>query len=141
MGVSRYHLRMRIIHPSYSAVYMMASASPSLGRRDGKLESFLSKTLPGEDYERLLARQAAVVVVSGPRAAGKPAHRHAILGHRRLYLTEVPPKSLRETVELKHVQSVQIVRPYSCEMTAILQPVFCIVVSAPPTACALHNAP
>jgi hypothetical protein len=90
---------------------MAASCSE---RRDGKLESFLNRTLPPEEYERLLARQPAVAVVSSDRgggrgaAAGKPAHRHAVLGHCKLYLTDVPPKNLRTTLLLKHAESIQI---------------------------------
>ena len=93
--------------------FMAASCSE---RRDVKLESFLNRTLPPEEYERLLARQPAVAVVAssdrgGGRgaAAGKPAHRHAVLGHCKLYLTDVPPKNLRTTLLLKHVESILIV--------------------------------
>ncbi|CAI8031620.1 Uncharacterized protein C12orf56 [Geodia barretti] len=91
---------------------MAASCSE---RRDVKLESFLNRTLPPEEYERLLARQPTVAVVAssdrgGGRgaAAGKPAHRHAVLGHCKLYLTDVPPKNLRTTLLLKHVESILI---------------------------------
>lgn len=79
----------------------MASAD----RRDGKLESFLNKYLHGEDYGRLLAKQPCVAVVDNE----KPAHRHAVVGHYRVYLTDVPPKCLRMTVQLRDVESVQIV--------------------------------
>lgn len=78
-------------------------------RRDGKLESFLHKQLPAEEYERLLTRQPCVATVGEHGAAEKPAHRHAVLGHRSLYLTDVPPKSLRMSVQLRDVDSVQIV--------------------------------
>lgn len=81
-------------------------ASANAERRDGKLESFLNKHLPREDYERLLTKQPCVAVVENE----KPAHRHAVIGHCRLYLTEVPPKSVRVTVPLRDVESIQIVR-------------------------------
>ena len=74
-------------------------------RHDGKLESFLSRNLPRGDYERLVTKQPCVAVVEGE----KPAHRHAIVGHRRLYLTEVPPRSVRVAVELQDVESIQMV--------------------------------
>lgn len=81
-------------------------------RRDGKLESFLNRVLPAEEYERLLTRQPAVAAVSdaGRGAAGKPAHRHAVLGHCKLYMTDVPPKNLKMTLQLRHMESIQIVR-------------------------------
>ena len=102
---------------------MAASCSE---RRDGKLESFLNRTLPPEEYERLLARQPAVAVVSSDRgggrgaAAGKPAHRHAVLGHCKLYLTDVPPKNLRTTLLLKHAESIQIVSYVATEPHPLL---------------------
>ena len=80
----------------------MASAE----RWDGKLESFLNKHLPEEDYGRLLAKQPCVATIENE----KPAHRHAVVGHCRLYLTDVPPKSFRMTLQLQDVESVQIVR-------------------------------
>lgn len=80
----------------------MASAE----RRDGKLESFLNKHLPEEDYGRLLAKQPCVAAIENE----KPAHRHVVVGHCRLYLTDVPPKSFRMTLQLQDVESIQIVR-------------------------------
>ena len=80
----------------------MASAE----RRDGKLESFLNRHLPRDEYERLLTKQPCVAVESGE----KPAHRHAIVGHCRLYLTDVPPRALKMTVQLRHIESVEMVR-------------------------------
>ena len=91
----------------------MSAASSAAERRDGKLESFLNRALPPQEYERLLAKQPAVAVVRGGDGGGrggKPAHRHAVLGHCKLFLTDVPPKNLRTTLQLKDVESMHIVR-------------------------------
>lgn len=80
----------------------MASAE----RRDGKLESFLKKYLHGADYGRLLAKQPCVAVLENE----KPSHRHAVVGHCRVFLTDVPPKSLKMTLQLRDVESIKIVR-------------------------------
>ena len=82
-------------------------ANASAERCDGKLECFLSRHLPTDDYQRLLTKQPCVAVVGGNE---KPAHRFAIVGHCRLYLTDVPPKSVRMTLQLRDVESIQIVR-------------------------------
>ena len=81
-------------------------ANASAERCDGKLECFLSRHLPTDDYQRLLTKQPCVAVVEGNE---KPAHRFAIVGHCRLYLTDVPPKSVRMTLQLRDVESIQIV--------------------------------
>ena len=102
-------------HYRACAVHQTNMSGPSgERRRDGKLESFLSRALPGEDYERLLARQSAVAVMVVAGRAGKPAHRHAVVGHGELYLIDVPPRHVREAVQLRDVESVQIVSMNSC---------------------------
>lgn len=81
----------------------MASSSAKPQYHDVKLESFLSRNLPREDHERLFTSEACVAVVGRE----KPVHRHAIVGHRRLYLTEAPPKHLRIAVNLQDVEAVR----------------------------------
>ena len=80
-------------------------------RRDGKLESFLHRHLPTEEYERLLARQPCVATVRGEGGGvtERPGHRHVAVGHRCLYLTEVPPKNIKTNLQLRDVDSIQIV--------------------------------
>ena len=81
-------------------------AGSGVERRDGKLESFLLKHLPLEEYERLLTRQPCVAVVG---KSEKPAHRHAVVGHCRLYLIDVPPRNLKMTLQLRDMESVHLV--------------------------------
>ena len=74
-------------------------------RYDVKLDSFLRRTLPSEEYERVSASEPCVVLSPDD----KRVHRHVILGHHSLYLTEFPPKSLKTAVHLRDVQSVRMV--------------------------------
>lgn len=74
---------------------------------NGKLNSFLHLHLPPADYARVCASEPCVAVYPEE----KRVHRYAVLGHSRLYLTEVPPRSLKATLELGNVQSVEVVGP------------------------------
>ena len=80
----------------------MATSSAKPQYHDVKLESFMSRNLPREDHERVFTTEACVAVAGRE----KPVHRHAIVGHRRLYLTEAPPKHLRTAVNLRDVEAI-----------------------------------
>jgi len=75
-------------------------------RYDGKLDSFLRRNLSSEDYDRICTFEPCVVV--SPEE--KRVHRHVVLGHRCLYLTEFPPKSIKVAANLQEVYSVCMVR-------------------------------
>lgn len=76
-----------------------------VSHQDVKVLLFASKNLPPHDYERVFTAEPCVAVLSGKT----PTHRHAILGHRKLYMTEFPPRHLRVVFRLNDVQSVQMV--------------------------------
>ena len=87
-------------------------------RFDGKLDSFLRRSLPSEDYERICTSELCVVV--SPEE--KRVHRHVVLGHRCLYLTEFPPKSVKVAANLQDVQSICMVRCSAREKMPTLTP-------------------
>ena len=74
-------------------------------RYDGKLDNFLMQSLAEDEYERIATSEPCVVVCGEE----KPAHKHAIVGHQHLYLTQFPPKKLKIAVQLEDVTSIQIV--------------------------------
>lgn len=74
-------------------------------RFDAKLDSFLRRKLAQEDYERVSTFEPCVVVSPND----KRVHRFVVLGHRCLYLTEVPPKNLKEALQLKDISSIRMV--------------------------------
>ena len=80
-------------------------AAVEVRRYDGKLDSFLLRNLPREDYERVSTSEPCVVVST----EDKRVHRHVILGHRSLYLTEFPPKNLKVAVNLRDVTDIKMV--------------------------------
>ena len=84
----------------------MASTREKTEHYDVKLGSFLNRRLPREDHERVFTTEPCVAVF----AKEKPVHRHAVLGHHKLYLTDVPPRNLRASVNLQDVQDVRRVR-------------------------------
>ena len=73
-------------------------------RYDGKLDNFLMQSLAEDEYERIATSEPCVVVCGEE----KPAHKHAIVGHQHLYLTQFPPKKLKIAVQLEDVTSIQI---------------------------------
>ena len=87
-------------------------------RFDGKLDSFLRRSLQSEDYERICTSELCVVV--SPEE--KRVHRHVVLGHRCLYLTEFPPKSVKVAANLQDVQSICMVRCSAREKMPTLTP-------------------
>ena len=87
-------------------------------RFDGKLDSFLRRSLPSEDYERICTSELCVVV--SPEE--KRVHRHVVLGHHCLYLTEFPPKSVKVAANLQDVQSICMVGGSAREKIPTLTP-------------------
>ena len=76
-------------------------------RFDAKLDSFLRRRLPQEDYDRISTSEPCVVL----SPEDKRVHRFAVLGHQCLYLTEVPPKNLKVALRLKDACSIRVVSP------------------------------
>ena len=74
-------------------------------RFDAKLDSFLRRRLPQEDFERISTSEPCVIL----SPEDKRVHRHAVLGHRCVYFTEVPPKNLKIALYLKDVTSIRMV--------------------------------
>lgn len=109
----------------------MTSSSEKPQYHDVKLESFLSRNLPREDHERLFTTEACVAV-AGREKREKPVHRHAIVGHRRLYLTEVPPKHLRIAVSLRDVEAIH--RVSRTKLSA--HPIYPIIITVHVNICA-----
>ena len=74
-------------------------------RYDAKLDAFLHLHLPRADYARVCTSEPCVATYPEE----KRVHRHVVLGHRRLYLVDVPPRSLKATLALSDVESVEMV--------------------------------
>ena len=81
-----------------------------------KLDTFLRRNLSPKDHERISA--SVLCTVSSPEEKRK--YRHAVLGHKCVYLTDVPPKSLRIGVHLRDVISVEMV-----SIRLLLKIIFC----------------
>ena len=79
--------------------------SQGLERRDVRLDRFLRGQLPPQVYERLASSEPCVV--TSPEE--KRVHRTAVLGHKRLFSTEFPPKNLKVLVQLEDIVSVDMV--------------------------------
>ena len=76
-------------------------------RFDAKLDSFLRRRLAQEEFERISTSEPCVVLSPDD----KRVHRHAVLSHRCLYLTEVPPKNVKVALHLKNIHSLRMVSP------------------------------
>lgn len=74
-------------------------------RYDGKLDNFLLQSLSEDEYERIATSELCVVVCPEE----KPAHKHVIVGHQHLYMTQFPPKNLKIAVHLEDVTSIRMV--------------------------------
>ncbi|ESO82600.1 hypothetical protein LOTGIDRAFT_223226 [Lottia gigantea] len=77
-------------------------------KKNSKLESFLKRTITEESYERIRAYESCIVVDE----KDKKSFKFVILGDDCLFLTENPPKSIQEAVQLKDVISVELVKDY-----------------------------
>lgn len=87
---------------------MANSTSDILTKRNAKLESFLKLNLNQHAFERIRAYEACIVNFRKEKRAFK----YVILSDERIYLTENPPKSIREedAVHLEDVVSINLVR-------------------------------
>lgn len=74
-------------------------------RFDGRLDTFLRRHLPLEEYERVIATERCVIVTPD----NKRAPRHLVLSHQLVYFTEIPPKKLTKALLLEHVRAVSVV--------------------------------
>ena len=74
-------------------------------RFDVKLDTFLRRNLSREDYERI----STSVLCAFSSSEEKRKYRHAVLGHKCIYITDVPPKSHRIAVHLRDIVAVEIV--------------------------------
>ena len=79
-------------------------------RFDAKLDSFLRRRLPQEDLERISTSEPCVVL----SPEDKRVHRHAVLGHRCVYFTEVPPKNLKIALYIKDITAIRMVSACAC---------------------------
>ena len=97
----------------------MSESERALGqgprRFDARLDAYLRRLLP-EDHDRISTSVKCVASLTGDI---QHKHRYAILGHKCVYLAEVPPKNLRVAVHLKDVQSVEMVCGYADEPSPI----------------------
>lgn len=77
-------------------------------KRNSKLESFLKINLPESAYERIIAYEPCIV----DHRKEKKAFKYVVLSAERIYLTENPPKTIREEdgVQLGELISVELVR-------------------------------
>ncbi|KAH3892254.1 uncharacterized protein C12orf56-like [Dreissena polymorpha] len=77
-------------------------------KKNNKLESFLFKTLPEQNYERIRGYESCIVVSEKENKAFK----YVVLGDEWVYLTENPPKSIHREVPLADVISVELVNDF-----------------------------
>ena len=71
-----------------------------------KLDRFLRQELCREEYERVCKSEACVIRASGGE---KWVHRYAVLGHKCLYSTEIPPKHIETLVKLEDITAISVV--------------------------------
>ncbi|XP_003726460.2 uncharacterized protein C12orf56 [Strongylocentrotus purpuratus] len=79
-------------------------------KRNSKLESFLKINLPESAYERIIAYEPCIV----DHRKEKKAFKYVVLSAERIYLTENPPKTIREEdgVQLGELISVELVNEF-----------------------------
>lgn len=89
---------------------MARNASEFTTKRNSKLESFLKINLTENTYERIIAYEPCIV----DHRKEKKAFKYVILSDERIFLTENPPKTIREEdgVRLGEVTSVELVNEY-----------------------------
>jgi len=82
------------------------SADGLLFKNNSKLDSFLKRNTNRDVYERIRFYEPCVVV-SG---SVKKVFMHVILTDERVYLSEYPPRALREAFSFRHVSRMELVR-------------------------------
>ncbi|XP_056101167.1 uncharacterized protein C12orf56 homolog [Rhinichthys klamathensis goyatoka] len=81
------------------------SADGLLCQNNSKLDSFLKRNTNRDVYERIRFYEPCVVV-SG---SVKKVFMHVILTDERVYLSEYPPRALREALSFRHVTSIELI--------------------------------
>ncbi|KAK7129771.1 hypothetical protein R3I93_019421 [Phoxinus phoxinus] len=81
------------------------SADGLLCQNNSKLDSFLKRNTNRDVYERIRFYEPCVVV-SG---SVKKVFMHVILTDERVYLSEFPPRALREVLSFRHVTSIELI--------------------------------
>ncbi|XP_015423237.1 PREDICTED: uncharacterized protein C12orf56 homolog [Myotis davidii] len=77
-------------------------------RTHSRLDAFLRRHLAPEVYDAVRAYEPCVVVSDSE----KHAFRYLVLSDRLLYLTEVPPRSIRRVVALRDVLAIDLIDDY-----------------------------
>ncbi len=109
---------------------MSDSERQGLRRRfDARLDAYLRRTLSPQDHDRISTSVKCVASLTGD-VLNK--HKYAILGHKCVYLADVPPKNVKVAVHLRDVQSVQMVRKKDYVHTAQSTELIELVCAAPP---------
>ncbi|TRY58906.1 hypothetical protein DNTS_003115 [Danionella cerebrum] len=82
-----------------------SSTDGQLLGNNSKLDSFLKRNTSRDVYERIRVSEPCVVV-SG---SVKKAFMHVILSDERVYLSEYPPRALREALSFTHITSIELI--------------------------------
>uniref|UniRef100_A0A286XF85 Chromosome 12 open reading frame 56 n=1 Tax=Cavia porcellus TaxID=10141 RepID=A0A286XF85_CAVPO len=77
-------------------------------RTNSRLDTFLRRQLPPEDYDAIRAYEPCVVVSH----AEKHACKYVVLSDQLIYLADNPPKSIRRVVALRDVVAIDLVDDY-----------------------------
>ncbi|XP_067282913.1 uncharacterized protein C12orf56 homolog [Pseudorasbora parva] len=81
------------------------SADGLLCQNNSKLDSFLKRNTSRDVYERIRVYEPCVVVSESV----KKVFMHVILTDERVYLSEFPPRALREALSFRHVTSIELI--------------------------------
>lgn len=100
------------------------SADGLLCQNNSRLDSFLKRNTNRDVYERIRFYEPCVVV-SG---SVKKVFMHVILTDERVYLSEYPPRALREALSFRHVTSIELVRARYTGYIDILMLLFQILI-------------
>ena len=81
------------------------NAADALIKKNSKLESFLKKTLDADTFEKIRAYDSCIVCSEKEDKAFK----YVVITDDWVYLTENPPKKVRETVHLSDIVAIELV--------------------------------
>ncbi|XP_070557497.1 uncharacterized protein C12orf56-like isoform X2 [Ptychodera flava] len=89
---------------------MARNGIEALCRRNPKLDTFIKKKLPPSVYERIRAYEECII----NSEKEKKAFKHVILSDECIYITENPPKSIKQedAVPLANVISIEMVNDF-----------------------------
>ncbi|XP_063111135.1 uncharacterized protein C12orf56 homolog isoform X5 [Cavia porcellus] len=77
-------------------------------RTNSRLDTFLRRQLPPEDYDAIRAYEPCVVVSHSEKHACK----YVVLSDQLIYLADNPPKSIRRVVALRDIVAIDLVDDY-----------------------------